>query len=198
MLFYRLAPFDKQVMFRNPEQANQRQPTVPVVLRRPTLSRAGEFLDAVARSRRLHGSWVSPPDDKAHLDLYLRSLRSESREGYFVCRADTDALVGVINISEIVRGCFLSGYLGYYAFTPSDGHGFMRQGLSMVLERAFGGLGLHRLEANIQPANERSISLVDSLGFVKEGESRRYLMINGHWCDHHRYALLAEDWIGSR
>ncbi len=185
-------------MPRHLEPVHRSKPAVAAVLRRPTAKRAREFLTAVERSRQLHGPWVSPPDDREHLSLYLKSLRSESREGYFVCRADTDELAGVINISEIVRGCFLSGYLGYYAFSPHEGHGLMRQGLTQVIDRAFGDLGLHRLEANIQPHNTRSIRLVDGLGFVKEGESRRYLMINGHWCDHHRYALLAEDWPSSR
>ena len=70
----------------------------------------------------------------------------------------------------------------------------MREGLQLVIERAFDELGLHRLEANIQPANERSIALVRGLGFRNEGLSRRYLKISGRWRDHERWALLAEEW----
>jgi ribosomal-protein-alanine N-acetyltransferase len=53
---------------------------------------------------------------------------------------------------------------------------------------------LHRLEANIQPSNERSIALVRGLGFRKEGLSRRYLKIGGRWRDHERWALLVDEW----
>jgi ribosomal-protein-alanine N-acetyltransferase len=53
-------------------------------------------------------------------------------------------------------------------------------------------LGLHRLEANIQPENLASIGLVRRLGFRREGMPPRYLRINGEWRDHERWALLAD------
>jgi ribosomal-protein-alanine N-acetyltransferase len=104
------------------------------------------------------------------------------------------ALAGVINISEIVRGSFCSAYLGYYAFVPHDGSGHMRAGLAAVIRLAFRSYGLHRLEANIQPDNSRSIALVRGLGFELEGFSPRYLKIGGRWRDHERWALTAESW----
>jgi ribosomal-protein-alanine N-acetyltransferase len=70
----------------------------------------------------------------------------------------------------------------------------MREGLALLIEEAFGPLGLHRLEANIQPGNQDSIHLVRKLGFSYEGLSRRYLKIGKEWCDHERWAILQEDW----
>jgi ribosomal-protein-alanine N-acetyltransferase len=70
----------------------------------------------------------------------------------------------------------------------------MTEGVRAVLGRVFGDLGLHRVEANIQPANLRSIALVRRLGFEKEGFSRRYLKVDGDWRDHERWALRAESW----
>ena len=57
----------------------------------------------------------------------------------------------------------------------------------------FDEIRLHRLEANIQPMNLQSIALVRRIGFRKEGFSLRYLKINGIWCDHELWALLADD-----
>ena len=57
----------------------------------------------------------------------------------------------------------------------------MSSGLKLVLAQAFAELKLHRVEANIQPENNRSINLVQSNGFKKEGFSPRYLMINNVW-----------------
>lgn len=74
----------------------------------------------------------------------------------------------------------------------------MREALTAVLRLAFGPLRLHRVEANIQPQNRASVELVRSLGFRREGYSRRYLKIGGRWRDHERWALLVEDWRPSR
>lgn len=70
----------------------------------------------------------------------------------------------------------------------------MRAGLSLALTQAFRVLELHRVEANIQPDNLRSIALVERLGFHREGFSPAYLKIGGRWRDHERWALLADEW----
>jgi ribosomal-protein-alanine N-acetyltransferase len=78
-------------------------------------------------------------------------------------------------------------------FVPFEGQGLMKQALSLVLCEAFTTHELHRVEANVQPANERSKWLVRSLGFRLEGLSPRYLKIGGEWRDHERYAITAEE-----
>ena len=92
-----------------------------------------------------------------------------------------------------MRGPFRSAYLGYYAFVAHQGRGHMSEGLRLVLRRAFGRLGLHRVEANVHPGNTSSRALVRRLGFRREGFSRRYLKVAGRWRDHERWALLRED-----
>lgn len=100
-------------------------------------------------------------------------------------------IVGVVNISEIVRGAFLSAYLGYYAFRPYERQGLMTEGLRLVMRDAFRRLGLHRLETEVRPDNHASIRLVRRLGFRREGYSLRYLKIAGRWRDHERWTRLA-------
>jgi len=168
--------------------------TLRVRLEKPNIDREEEFLAAERCSRKLHATWVSAPASPEVYRAFLERMRRPSHRGHFVCRRDNDQLVGVVNVSEIVRGAFQSGYLGYYAFHPHEGQGLMTEGLTLALEHAFGTLGLHRLEANIQPENEASLRLVKSLGFRREGLSRRYLKIHGRWRDHERWALLAEEW----
>jgi len=74
----------------------------------------------------------------------------------------------------------------------------MSQALELTLAHAFGPLRLHRLEANIQPANTASIALVRRAGFVNEGFSERYLKVGGRWRDHERWALRVEQWRAAR
>ena len=123
-----------------------------------------------------------------------RHLGTASHVGLVVCRSEDDTLVGVFNLSEIVRGAFQSAYIGYYAFAPHAGRGYMAEGLDLTLRFVFRVMRLHRIEINIQPANARSIRLARSAGFVREGFSRRYVKIAGRWRDHERWALTVEDW----
>jgi ribosomal-protein-alanine N-acetyltransferase len=68
----------------------------------------------------------------------------------------------------------------------------MTEVVRLATHFAFDTLGLHRVEANIQPRNTSSIALVRRLGFIREGFSPRYLRIGGAWRDHERWALLAD------
>ena len=97
----------------------------------------------------------------------------------------------MVNINEIVAGAFLSAYLGYYGMSEFRGSGMMGEALRATVELAFGELGLHRLEANVQPANTASLALLRRR--VPQGFSPRYLRIDGQWRDHERWALLADD-----
>ena len=168
----------------------------------PRLRDAEAFLAAARASRRLHRVWVRAPQTAAAFREYVarfglraqRDPRAAAHAGVLVRRVDDDAIVGVFNFSEIVRGSFHSAYLGYYAFAPYAGTGHMADGLALALRFAFRTLALHRVEVNVQPRNARSHALVLRAGFVREGFSRRYLRIAGRWRDHVRYAMLAEDW----
>ncbi len=163
-------------------------------LERPRPRRQPEFLEAVRRSRALHSAYVAAPATAEEYRAYLRRQRHGNQESYFVVDDASGALAGVININDIVRYSFQSASLGYYALLPFAGRGYMREALRLVVALGFREHGLHRLEANIQPDNVRSIALVSGLGFRLEGLSPRFLKLGGRWRDHLRWAMLAEDW----
>lgn len=169
-----------------------------VVVRPPVASDAAAFLAAARASRKLHGSWSRAPGTPATFRAYLARYGQRQpgaiHAGLLAVRRSDGALVGAFHLSDIVRGPFQNAYLGYYAFVPFAGKGFMTEAFARVLDHAFGTLRLHRVEANVQPGNRRSIALVERVGFEREGYSRRYLKIAGRWRDHLRYAMLAEDW----
>lgn len=150
-----------------------------------------EYLEAVRRSGKLHRPWVAPSADPDRFRTRVSRMQGPANHGFTVRRLDTGALVGDIEITNIVRGLFQSGYVGYFAFAGHERQGFMREGLRAVVRHAFNTLKLHRLEANIQPENLPSIALVRACGFQREGYSPRYLKIRGRWRDHERWAILA-------
>jgi [ribosomal protein S5]-alanine N-acetyltransferase len=164
---------------------------VSVELRLATAADMRAFVAAARASRALHHPWVTAPDTPAKYRAWLGRMAAPSNYAFLVCRRSDQAIVGVINVSNVVRGLFQSGYLGYYAFAGHERQGYMRQGLKAVVRHAFKTLKLHRLEANIQPGNAASIALAGSCGFSKEGYSPRYLKIGGRWRDHERWAIRA-------
>ena len=151
---------------------------------------AHEVLAANQASKEYHAPWASPPLDTAGFEQWYGQMLTGPNLSFVIREATGKGIVGVVNISQIVWGVFRSAYLGYYGYAAFAGRGYMKEGLSLVVQRAFNDLRLHRLEANIQPDNVRSIGLVASLGFVKEGFSRSYLKIEGKWCDHERWAVV--------
>ncbi len=164
-----------------------------VYLRTPSARDERTFLRLARASKRLHRTFVfAPATPKAFRD-YLARMRKRDAKAFLVCRKDDDAIVGVFNISVILRGPLRTAFLGYWAFAGTEGRGYMTEGLGLVLRHAFGPMKLHRLEANIQPNNPRSSALAKRAGFRLEGYSLRYIKIAGRWRDHERWAITAEE-----
>jgi ribosomal-protein-alanine N-acetyltransferase len=152
-----------------------------------------EFLALARESRGLHRPWTYPPERPDQFEeLYARSRRDDTL-CLLACLRDGGDIAGVLILSQIVRGAFQSAYLGYYAHERHAGQGFMGEAMLQTVDHAFGPLGLHRVEANIQPANHASVALARAAGFRLEGFSPRYLLIGGQWRDHERYAITADD-----
>ena len=105
---------------------------------------------------------------------------------------ENDKLIGSVGITNIVYGSFLSGFLGYKLSEEYINRGFVTEALEKMMEMAFSEYGLHRIEANVMPRNERSKKVLLKCGFEYEGTSRKYLKINGKWEDHDHYVKLNE------
>jgi ribosomal-protein-alanine N-acetyltransferase len=162
-----------------------------VHLRRLNPADEAEFLGLVRGSRALHRPWSYPPDTAEAFQKLAAGKPDEDR--LVICRNEDAAIAGYFGIGQIFFGHFRNAYLGYYGFEPHARQGYMREGLELVLRHAFETIRLHRLEANIQPENARSIALIRSAGFRLEGLSLRYLKIGGRWRDHERWAITTED-----
>ena len=157
------------------------------------LSDREEFLRAVAASVGHHRPWVYAPANREQWSAYARKRNADDARAMVVRRRDDGALVGVINLNNIIGGGLQQAFVGYYALAPHLGSGYMTEGLKLVVEHAFVDLRLHRLEANIQPGNEPSKKLASRVGFRYEGFSPRYLQVGGEWRDHERWAMVSDD-----
>ena len=138
-------------------------PSVRTALATLRVADLPDLLRLARASRHLHLPWVHLPLTLPGWRRYLDRSRQNTNISYLIRRRDTGAIVGVVNMSEIVRGVFQSAYLGFYVHAEYAGQGLMFEGLRAVVSRAFRVHRLHRLEANIQRGNRRSILLVKRL-----------------------------------
>lgn len=99
-------------------------------------------------------------------------------------REQPEMVIGSVTLSNIVHGVFQSCHLGYRLDAGEVNRGYMTEAVRLMIDYAFKGLGLHRIEANIMPRNEASLHVVRKLGFYEEGKALKYLKINGSWEDH--------------
>lgn len=164
-----------------------------VHIRQISASDGKELVVANRQSQAMHRPWTRPFTDMDSFLSYLEEMDGEKNVGLLARDSETESIVGVFNLSQIFRKGFQNAYLGFYGIQGQGGRGMMTAALKLTLAYAFDQLGLHRLEANIQPGNERSIALVQRVGFRREGFSPKYLQIDGIWRDHERWAILADE-----
>lgn len=102
---------------------------------------------------------------------------------------------------ELIGTCGLFGWnrgwhkcsAGYELGLEWQNKGFMREALRAVLTWGFYEMLLHRVEAQVHPANSRSINLMRSLGFVQEGLLREAAHWGGEIHDMAQFGLLWQE-----
>lgn len=185
------------MIFRSEEVLYHRpMPTIPTTPPRVelcplTLADQEEFCSLVQASTELHLPWMQLPSTAGEFKEWMRRFDDGTNRGFLIRVQETGMAVGTVNINSIIRGRYQGASLGYAAFGASAGRGYMTAGLTAVMRHAFNDLRLHRLEANIQPANKASLALAQRLGFRYEGLSPAYLYIDGAWRDHERWSITA-------
>ena len=76
---------------------------------------------------------------------------------------------------------------------PYWSKGFGTEVGELLLRLAFEQLGVHRIEALVEPLNARSLALVRKAGFTKEGLLRERIL-DEHWIDTEVWSLLEHEW----
>ena len=152
--------------------------------------------------REANAAWTRPWDSTSprgpRIVTYgelVREQNQEARQGRMLPFAvEVDGLLaGQMHLFGITRGALLSGAAGYWISHRFAGRGITPCALAMLIDHAFGPCGLHRVEVNIRPDNDRSLRVAAKLGLRDEGIRERYLHIDGAWHDHRSFAITAEE-----
>jgi RimJ/RimL family protein N-acetyltransferase len=151
--------------------------------------------------------WYVDPEI-AHLARYQESpMRPEEIERFFATRVvgpeamamaihekSTERLIGTCAFSQ------LDGDNGSALFhitigeKDAWGHGYGTEATQLMLDHAFGTLGLHRIALYVFEFNERAIRAYRRCGFVVEGRSRESIFRGGRWWDELAMSVLESDW----
>lgn len=106
-------------------------------------------------------------------------------------------LVGRLTISGITRGAFQSASLGYWVDDVETGRGIATHAVHLATALAFGGLGLHRLQAEVQVGNEASVRVLERCGFTEYGLAPDYLRLGDGWADCRLFQRVHDGWAPS-
>ena len=125
-------------------------------------------------------------------DVEASILRFEAGLAVPFVIVDGDAIVGRINLSDIVRGAFQNAHLGYWIDAEYNGRGLATMSVGLAVHAAR-GIGLHRVQAGTLVHNAASQAVLAHNGFERFGLARRYLRIAGEWQDHVLFERLLDE-----
>jgi RimJ/RimL family protein N-acetyltransferase len=122
-----------------------------------------------------------------------RALGSDSLAMAIHRRSD-DRLIGTCALSQLDADN--GSALFHITIGEKDawGHGFGTEATRLMIDHAFGGLGLHRVGLTVFSFNERAIRSYRSVGFVVEGRAREAIWREGRWWDEISMSILDGDW----
>lgn len=179
----------------------------------PSATAARRVLEYCLRNRGHLEPWEPPrPTEYFTVPFWRRQLalsRDEFENGQSVrtvlverdrLAADggrSGPVIGVVNISQILRGAFQACVIGYSLDATCQGRGLMCEAIAAVLRYTFEELDLNRVMANYRPENRKSANVLERLGFEREGFAKEYLYIDGEWRDHVLTSLTRSAWVRS-
>ena len=84
--------------------------------------------------------------------------------------------------------------IGWIVAPRAQGLGYATEAARVLLDLAFGELGLHRVYAELDPRNDASVRVCERLGMRHEGHFVEHMWIKGEWTDTGHYAILEREW----
>ena len=155
--------------------------------------------------------WYADPEIARLARYQATPMRAEEIERFFAARVvGPEALAMAVHekaADRLVGTCAFSQLDGengsalyHITIGESDawGHGYGTEATQLMLDHAFGTLGLHRIALYVFEFNERAIRAYKRCGFVVEGRSRESIWRDGRWWDEMAMSVLESDWRARR
>ena len=140
-----------------------------------------------------YATWTSPADGDAWFERMADLQATGLALQFVVAEQASDRAIGTCLLFRLDEGS-RRAELGYALGRAHWGRGLMQEALRALLDRAFGGMALRRLEAEVDVRNPASARLLQRLGFRREGLLRQRWVTKGAARDVGIYGLLRDEW----
>jgi [ribosomal protein S5]-alanine N-acetyltransferase len=142
--------------------------------------------------------WSRPPmtlrsEAEGLIDEILEGFEQRTLLNWVVATRADDTVIGTCTLFHF-EPRHRRAEVGYSLHSDHWGRGLAAEAATLALDWAFRSLGLHRIEADIDPRNEASRGLLTKLGFVSEGFLRERYFVGDEVSDTELFGLLADDW----
>jgi len=146
--------------------------------------------------------FISPPPSTVEgFERFIAWTHRQRAAGQYVCFAvvpdGSDTAVGLFQVRQLEPG-FGTAEWGFAIGSPYWGSGLFSEGAKLVVDFAFGEIGVHRLEARAAVKNGRGNGALQKLGAVKEGVLRKSFFRNGQYLDQVLWSIIEDDWYESK
>ena len=141
-----------------------------------------------------HAALTDVSAAQALYDHIVKCFAARSLFQWGIAERESDAVVGTCTLAALSSE-HRRAELGFALARASWGRGYIAEVLPALVDFAFETLDLHRLEADVDPRNQRSIRAIQRLGFKREGWLRERYHVNGELQDSILYGLLRRDWV---
>jgi [ribosomal protein S5]-alanine N-acetyltransferase len=123
------------------------------------------------------------------------SFRGRTLFQWAIAEPAADRLIGTCTLLHL-NAPHRRAEIGFALGRPHWGQGLASDAVTTLVRFAFGDLNLHRLEADVDPRNARSLRLLEKLGFRREGYLRERYHVAGDLQDAVLLGLLRSEWRG--
>lgn len=142
--------------------------------------------------------WSRPPmaarsEAEGLIAEILDGFGQRTMLNWMVTQRDDDAVIGTCTLFRFDPR-HRRAEIGYSLRADRWGRGLAREAVALALDWAFATLGLHRIQAGIDPRNDASRTLLQRMGFVSEGLLRERCFVGEAVSDTEIFGLLADDW----
>lgn len=157
-----------------------------------------EAMYAVFSDTRSMRFWSSPALTEGqqavgYLARIHEGFRARTLFQWGIERKEDARIIGTTTLFSLDSGN-ARAEIGYILGSVYWGRGYMQEALIALVQFAFDGLKLRRIEADVDPRNAASVKSLDRLGFKREGLLRERWNVAGEIQDTAFFGLLAHEW----